>query len=83
VVDDNGSEWLRWLLKQEDVIQGYSNHRDNKGTLGLPSSRHDILHPFKEPGSFLTSRREKGDTDSPGMKIDCSYNLTSKRIWEG
>jgi hypothetical protein len=50
VVTDNGSGWLRWLLRQEGVILAHQN-RDNRCALGLPLIDRVILHPSKEPRS--------------------------------
>jgi hypothetical protein len=36
VVKDNGSGWLRWVLKQGGIMQVYSNHRDTRCALELP-----------------------------------------------
>jgi hypothetical protein len=33
--------WLRWLLKQGEVILAHPKHRDNRYALELPFVRHD------------------------------------------
>jgi hypothetical protein len=57
LVKDNGSAWLRWLLKQGGVILAHPNHRDNRCV--FPLLDRIILHPSKEHRSLLTSQREK------------------------
>jgi hypothetical protein len=53
---DNGSGWLRWVLKQGGAIQAYSPHRDSRCDLGLSFATH-AFHSFchsklsKEPCS--------------------------------
>jgi hypothetical protein len=65
LVKDNGSVWLRWLLKQGGVIQAHTNHSDSRVCLEFSFARHDIFHPSKEPTRLLTSQREKRQMDSP------------------
>jgi hypothetical protein len=49
MIEENGSGWLRWLLKQGDVIQAYSNHREKRYDLELPFARHIYYYLLGPP----------------------------------
>jgi hypothetical protein len=59
------------VLKQGGVIQAYSNHRDNRGTLGLPFARHvfdSFVHPIIQGDlEFMNISKRKEDADSPEL----------------
>jgi hypothetical protein len=81
IVKDNGSGWLRWLLKQGGVILAYPKHKHNRCALELLFARQDILHLAKKPRTLLISQRGKGryNTDGPIFII---YHLKSNgREW--
>jgi hypothetical protein len=60
MIKDNGSRWLRWVLKQEGgIIQACPNHKDKYCALELSFARHDILYPSREPRSLIYQRKKE------------------------
>jgi hypothetical protein len=77
---DNGSGWLTWLFKQEEVILAHLKHRYNRCRTSLCQTWY--FPPIQGALELVNISKRKAEAGSSFMSPS-SCNLSCKRRWEG